>query len=261
VSRISKVKTFLRAAASLRSIHLRGLPIIPKRWWPSAPNNRTAYNEFILWIKSLHLLSAGWVVDVGANHGDFAQAASTVFPNAKVLLLEPVPALQAELNRRCLEHRPRWFLEPCAAGSHAGSGELVMDQKNDDIGSLAGFSDEYLRLNPTVAPTGTIICSIKPLDQILTERKIERVDLVKIDVEGFEFEVLDGFEKLLPMVRSIIVEVSLLRHAKADFDPVANMTNRLTGSGFEIVATIPSLYASDETRRPVEFNILARRVS
>lgn len=261
MNRISKITTFLRAAVSLRSINLRGLPIIPKRWWPSVPNNRTAYNEFILWIKSLRLSSASWVVDVGANHGDFAQAASTVFPNAKVLLIEPVPVLQAELKSRCLDYQPRWFLEPCAAGSQAGSGELVMDQKNDDIGSLVGFSDEYLRLNPSVATAGTITCSIKPLDQILAERKIEHIDLVKIDVEGFEFEVLDGFQSLLPVVRSIIVEVSLVRRAKADVDPVANMTNRLTESGFEIVATIPSVYAPDETRRPVEFNILARRVS
>lgn len=242
-------------------MHVRGFPLIPKRWWLSLPYNRTAYNEFILWIKSLRLVSADWVLDVGANHGDFAQAASTVFPAAKILLIEPLPTLHTELQRRCLDHQFQWFLEPCAVGAHPGRGELVIDAKDDAIGSFAGFSDEYLRLNPTVAPTGTIICSIKPLDQILTERKIERVDLVKIDVEGFEFEVLDGFEKLLPMVRSIIVEVSLLRHAKADSDPVANMTNRLTGSGFEIVAAIPSVYAPDEMRRPVEFNILARRVS
>jgi FkbM family methyltransferase len=261
VSSISKITTFLRAAVALRSVHLRGLPLIPKRWWPSLPYNRTAYNEFILWIKSLGLPSASWVVDVGANHGDFAQAASTVFPNAKVLLIEPLPTLQAELKRRCLEYQPRWFLESCAAGARAGTGELVMDAKDDAIGSLFGFSDEYLRVNPSVATAATIACSIKPLDQILTERKIDHVGLVKIDVEGFEFEVLDGLQKLLPVVRSIIVEVSLVRHAKTDFDPVANMTNRLTKSGFEIVAAIPSVYAPDEMRRPVEFNILARRVS
>jgi FkbM family methyltransferase len=259
VTRISKITTFLRAAVALRSINLRGLPIIPKQWWPSAPSNRTAYNEFILWIKSLRLRSTGWVVDVGANHGDFAQAASTVFPDAKVLLIEPLPILQVELNRRCLEHQPQWFLESSAAGSYTGTAELVVAAENDGIGSLLGFSDEYLRLNPSVMPGGTVTCSIKPLDQILAERKIEFVDLVKIDVEGFEFEVLDGLQKFLPMVRSIIVEVSLVRRPSADADPVANMTNRLTRAGFKIQATIPSLYALEGARRPVEFNILARR--
>jgi tRNA G46 methylase TrmB len=76
------------------------LPLVPKRWWPSVPYNRTSYNEFILWIKSLGLTSASWVIDVGANHGDFAQAASTVFPDAKILLIEPVSTLHAELKRR-----------------------------------------------------------------------------------------------------------------------------------------------------------------
>jgi FkbM family methyltransferase len=235
------------------------LPLVPKQWWPSVPYNRTSYNEFILWIKSLGLTSASWVIDVGANHGDFAQAASTVFPDAKILLIEPVSTLHTELERRCLAYNSQWFLEPCAAGSHQGTGELVIDQRNDAIGSLAGFSEEYLQANPLATAAGSVTCTVKPLDQILTERQIESVDLVKIDVEGFEFEVLEGFQKLLPSVRSIIVEVSLVRLAKAGVHPLVAMSSRLTENGFEIVAVIPSLYALNQTWCPVEFNILARR--
>jgi FkbM family methyltransferase len=260
VSRISKVTTFLRAAVALRSAHLRGLPLIPKRWWASLPHNRTAYNEFILWIKSLSLSSTEWVVDVGANHGDFAQAASTVFPDAKVLLIEPLPTLQKELQRRCLDHQLRWFLEPCAVGAHVGRGDLVIDSKDDAIGSLAGFSDEYRRIAPSLAAARAVTCDIKPLDQILEERRIEHVDLIKIDVEGFEFEVLEGFRKHLTLTRAIIVEVSLVRRVTSGSDSLATMTNRLRESGFDIVAAIPSVYSLDETPRPVEFNILARRV-
>jgi FkbM family methyltransferase len=259
VNNIFKIRTFFHAAIALRSANLRGLPLIPKRWWQSVPNNRTAYNEFILWIKSLGLTSASWIIDVGANHGDFAQAASAVFPGAKILLIEPLPILQAELKRRCLDHQSRWFLESCAAGSHAGASELVIDPKNDDIGSFVGFSEEYLRVNPSVTSAGTVTCAIKPLDQILAEREIEHIDLVKIDVEGFELEVLEGFQKFLPSVRSIIVEVSLVRCAKVGVDPLETMRSRLTENGFSIVAVIPSLYAPDQTLRPVEFNILARR--
>lgn len=259
MSIISKITTFFRAALAVRSIHLRGLPLIPKSWWPSLPANRTAYNEFILWIKSLSLSSASWIVDVGANHGDFAQAASTVFPAAKILLIEPLPILQVELKRRCLEYESRWFLEPCAAGSHSGTGQLTVDPANDAIASFAGFSDEYLQVSPSVAPAGTVTCNIKPLDQILIERQIEYVDLVKIDVEGFEFEVLEGLQKSLPSVRSMIVEVSLVRLAKVGVDPLREMRNRLEGNGFEIVAVIPSLYTPGRRSRPVEFNVLARR--
>jgi FkbM family methyltransferase len=259
VNNILKIRTFFHAAIALRSANLRGLPLVPKRWWRSVPNNRTAYNEFILWIKSIGLPSASWIVDVGANHGDFAQAASTVFPAAKILLVEPLPILQAELKRRCSEHQSRWFLEPCAAGSHAGTAELVIDPMNDAVGSLTGFSEEYLRINPSVASARTVTCAIKPLDRILAEREIEHVDLVKIDVEGFEFEVLEGFQKFLPSVRSIVVEVSLVRRAKVGVDPLETMRSCLTENGFSIVAVIPSLYAPDQTLRPVEFNILARR--
>lgn len=105
------------------------------------------------------------------------------------------------------------------------------------------------------------MCEVKPLDQFSTERNIKNVDLVKIDVEGFEFEVLEGFQKHMASIRAIIVEVSLVRSVKAGSDLFALMSNRLTASGFEIAAVMPSVYAGDGTPRPVEFNILARHPS
>jgi FkbM family methyltransferase len=259
VNSISKIATFFRAAIALRSLNLLGLPIISKKLCPGVPTNRTLYNEFILWIKALSLPSARWIIDVGANHGDFAQAASAVFPDAKVLLIEPLPSLQSELKDRSTSHGGRWFLENCAAGQYAGTDKLEIDPRDDSIGSLAGFSEEYCRANPSATVGGTVICNVKPLDQILAEREIKSVDLIKIDVEGFEFEVLQGLEKSLSAVQSIIVEVSLARQAIEGMDPLASMIRRLTESGFAIVAVKPSLYASGNEWQPVEFNILARR--
>ena len=259
MNRISKIVTFFRAASALQAIHLRGLPIIPKCLWPAVPTNRTLYNEFILWIKALGLPSACWIVDVGANHGDFAQAASTVFPDAKVLLIEPLPKLQSELKLRCASHEGRWFLENCAAGHSAGTARLEIDPRDDTIGSLAGFSEDYRRANPSAAAGGAVTCNVKPLDQILAERGIKSADLVKIDVEGFEFEVLKGLENSLSSVRAIIVEVSLVRLAREGFDPLASMIKYLTDNRFTIVSVKPSLYASNEKWQPVEFNVLARR--
>ncbi len=126
-------------------------------------------------------------------------------------------------------------------------------------GSFARFSDEYRQIDPSIAATATVMCEVKPLDQISTERNIKNVDLVKIDVEGFEFEVLEGFQKHMASIRAIIVEVSLVRSVKAGSDLLALMTNRLTTSGFETAAVVLSLYAGD--KQPVTFNILARRAS
>ncbi len=207
----------------------------------------------------MELSSASWVIDVGANHGDFAQAASTVFPDAKVLLIEPLPSLQPELRERCAKSNSRWFLEPCAAGASAGTAALTIDAGNDTVASLTGFSEEYSRINPSVAmPTG-ITCSVKTLTQILAKRQIQTVDLLKVDVEGFEFEVLKGTAEILSVVRSIIVEVSLIRRAKVELHPLTAMIGYLTCNGFEIVRVIPSLHAPKQPWHPVEFNILARR--
>ena len=63
----------------------------------------------------------------------------------------------------------------------------------------------------------------------------------------------------MALTRAIIIEVSLAHAVKAGNDPLAQMTNRLTESGFEIAAVILSLYARD--KQPMVFNILARRAS
>jgi FkbM family methyltransferase len=256
---LSKIEKFIRAAISVRSVHLRGLPLIPKRLWPGAPTNRTVYNEFILWIKALGLPSADWIIDVGANHGDFAQAASTVFPAAKVLLIEPLPQLQAELQDRCKSHPARWFLESVAAGSSPGHGQLQIDANDDTISSLAGFSEGYRNANPFAVSAGTVSCVVKPLDEVLAEKNIKSVDLVKIDVEGFEFEVLKGLEKSIQFIRSIIVEVSLIRLRGNNENPLASMISYLTDKGFAVVSIHASLYEAEIDWRPVEFNLLMRR--
>lgn len=123
---------------------------------------------------------------------------------------------------------------------------------------LPDLAKECRQINPSAA-VAPITRVVKPLDQIRAERKIEHVDFVKIHLERFEFEVMEGFQKHMALTRAIIIEVSLVRAVTAGNDPLAQMTNRLTESGFEIAAVVPSLYAGD--KQPVEFTILARRAS
>lgn len=253
-----KIAAYLQSAWVQRGLNLRGLPLIPKSLWPVAPYNRTLFNEFVLWIHQLQLSEVKWVVDVGANHADFAQAANALFPTANVLLVEPLPTLHAELQRRCAVRGKQWQLATCALSKERGTATLHVDQAHDDIGSLMGFSEEYLRANPASQASRTFACEVRTLDDLCPEYAIHKIDLLKIDVEGFEFEVLGGGGKMLQATESLIVEVSLVRRG-GDADVLERMLTLLRSAGFQLVELLPSYFAADRPWLPLEFNLLARR--
>jgi FkbM family methyltransferase len=254
-----KLLTYLRASLLRGGINLLGLPLIPKRIWPDAPSNRTAFNEFVSWVHRLQLDNVRWVVDVGANHGDFAQAASALHPKAQVLLVEPLPTLHAELSRRAEGRGGRWHLVPAALGHLPGQATLRVDPEIDGVSSLMEFNEAYLQAHPEVKPRQSFQCEVTTLDRLCADWEIELIDLLKLDVEGFEFEVLAGAGETLPRTRAVAVEVSRTRHAGEDSDPLLRMVSFLEGVGLTLMAVLPSDYAANRPWQPVEFNLLARR--
>jgi hypothetical protein len=67
-----------------------------------------------------------------------------------------------------------------------------------------------------------VVVEAVPLDEVL--RDVERIDVVKIDVEGAELEVLMGSREVLKRVRALALELS--RNARA-------VLALLRGAGFE----------------------------
>ena len=254
-----KFAAYFRAARLLGGINFRGLPLIPKRFYRAAPCNRRAFNEFVSWIHRLKLEEVRWVVDGGANHGDFAQAVSGLHPSAQVLLVEPLPHLQDELKRRADYQGGRWHVVPAALGRAPGHATLHVDTNRDDVGSLLEFNEEYLNAHPEVRPGQDIPCEVTTLDRLCVGRDIRTIDLLKLDVEGFEFEALAGAVEMLPRTRAVVVEVSHTRHAGEGDDPLLQMIRLLSEAGFALVALLPSIYSTERSWQPIEFNLLARK--
>jgi len=254
----SKLSSYARAAAVQGGLNLRGLPGIPKSLSLDAPSNRESFNQFVLWIHRLQLPRVNQIVDVGANHGDFSLAAGALHPQARVLLVEPLPTLKAELERRCARRGGTWRLEPSALGSQSGSATLHVDPQHDAIGSLVGFNEEYLKANPEARAGRTFICQVRTLDELCLEQGIETIDLLKIDVEGFEFETLRGGARMLRATTALIIEVSLVRRGDGA-EALPKMLEVLASAGLRLVELYPSLYSDETPWLPVEFNLLARR--
>ena len=260
---LEKMGAYLGAAIATRSANLAGLPLLPKRMLMNTPHNRAAYNTFIRWIRTdLALRKAAVVFDVGANHGDFARAASACFPEATVYLFEPVPELQPILRRQAQRYPSRWNVEPVALGAEAGSMLMDISAEDDTIGSLVGFSDAYRVMNPAARTGRRINVAVDSVADFCARRDVQHIDLLKVDVEGFEFEVMRGTAHMLERISAVIVEVSLVRKPSGASDQLVEMLRLLVSAGFSIVDVKPSISSQVVTEppwKPFEFNVLARR--
>jgi FkbM family methyltransferase len=146
--------------------------------------------------------------DIGANIGVYALFASKrVGPRGKVVAFEP----QAQTFSRFLENIrineiTNITPEPFAVGSIEGYVAMVCDiDSSKSHTRMANLSDHIIYDNPK-----TYQCECISLDKYLCAHAIERLDYIKIDVEGFEFEVLRGAVQTLERFKPPIIQVELV---------------------------------------------------
>ena len=157
------------------------------------------------------LKPGGTFIDVGANVGLFSVAAGRqVGPTGSILSFEPAPetmsALTATMRLNGLS--PIVTLHQSAAGRENGTAKL-------NVGHICGHSS----LLPIDDKRETIDVSVVVLDDIIGDRQ---VDLIKIDVEGWELEVLEGLRKTLANNRdaSVLLEFGPSHLKRAGSDPL-----------------------------------------
>jgi FkbM family methyltransferase len=126
------------------------------------------------------------VFDVGANVGEMAELFVSHFPQATVHAFEPVDSTFAKLTRAVGKH-PRVIPHRMAASDTAG---LATIRLFDDSARNTLVSDltDSLRTDSS----GLEDIEMLRLDAVMAELKVDSIDLLKIDVEGFEANVLRG---------------------------------------------------------------------
>ena len=141
----------------------------------------------------VELTHAGDVVwDVGANVGWYTRRfLEQVGPGGHVVAVEPVPANARRLA--LLAESERLTVLQAALATTDGRASFAVSGENGETSCIDGASGP---LDVRVARGDT-----------LAEQGVPRPQVVKIDVEGFEGDVLDGMGTLLADVRGVVVEV------------------------------------------------------
>jgi FkbM family methyltransferase len=130
--------------------------------------------------------------DVGANIGQTAVKAVTAFPSVSVVCFEPHPKTFAQLNGRMSEVK-RVAVHNLALGSKSGRADLYAYELSD-LNSLVPNSPYVARLKPEAQ---SVAVEVATLDEFCEAHSIDRIDVLKIDTEGFDAMVLRGAQGML----------------------------------------------------------------
>jgi len=152
------------------------------------------------------------VFDVGANEGQSARAFLRHFPRARIYSFEPTPATFEKLKALAAT-QPRVTPVNLALGESPGRvafNENSFHQTNSILPSTTS-AQEYL--GPAVTDfQRKIEIELTTLDEFCRRESVPAIDLLKLDVQGFELFVLRGAQALLSARRigCIVLEVSFI---------------------------------------------------
>lgn len=174
-----------------------------------------------LFLKSLKArgLVINNILDVGAHKGDWSMLAATILPEATYYLIEPQEELKPEIDRFLARQKGKVFF----GGAGAEDGELTLTMWEDFAGS--SFLLEEGQANGKIQKK----VPIYSIDGLIARAEMPVPDICKIDVQGFEIEVLKGAAGIFGKTEVFILEASLFRFSPNQpllHDLIAYMTQR-----------------------------------
>ena len=187
------------------------------------------------------------IVDVGANTGLFSLVAKTVNPAASVTAFEPVERVYRKLIDNIRLNHLDIDAVPAALSNHTGEGHYF-DTLTEHVYSITVNKN----LLGADVPFEKRPVHMIALDDFIRENRIDRIDLMKIDVETHEAEVLEGLHDHLDRFRpDILVEV-------LDDEVAAKLNHVLAGKDYRFfdISERDGLHPIEDIRKSTERNIL-----
>ena len=146
------------------------------------------------------------VVDIGANTGQFSLVMRKNFPLSNIFAFEPLK--QPFLTYSTIfKDDTNVKIFNSAIAPKTGVAEINVS-KSCDSSSLLEISDLQDEIFPGTSAIGSENITMGPLDSFVSKEQIKGASLLKLDVQGFELEVLRGCNELLGLFDMVYCECS-----------------------------------------------------
>ncbi len=163
----------------------------------------TAYEGFTIQLWKHFSQESKYIFDIGANVGLFGIVSKKIAKNAEVFFIEPLERNVLLIKKNILLNGMHLDVFPVAVADKESTSTFY-DMKSDDntIGSLKKDFVKKHKHHKEIVP---IKVPVTTLDNLVNNNSIPAIDLMKIDVEGVDFEVLKGANNTIKMYRPVII--------------------------------------------------------
>jgi FkbM family methyltransferase len=214
--------------------NLRGFTIENRLfWYKSIQNTKWETQSNRLWAQMAERSEI--IFDVGANTGYYSLLAKAVNPTCKVYGFEPVPRIFKWYKNNCLVNKFDIDCFNIALSDRIGENKIFLQKSRQNVYS-ASLDKSFAESHSTriIEPETIFTTTIK---DIVEKNQLEKIDLMKIDVEGYELQVLTGMGEYLQKFKpSFLIEV---------------LSNELGASLTEILKPLNYLFFNlNETQKP-----------
>lgn len=144
-----------------------------------------------------------FILDIGAYKGEWAAMARQIFPEAEIMMLEAAEERIPDLETVKQLHGGKTDYRISLLGAEYREGVVFNKYPNAPTGNsvLTGWKS---------GNKFQVKCTMRTVDAILGEAGKPEPDFIKLDVQGYELEVLKGAKKCLGKTQAVLMEVSLI---------------------------------------------------
>lgn len=163
------------------------------------------------------------IFDVGANQGQFATQIRKYFPHTDIYSFEPIDTCFEALQQH-FQSDPHFKAFHYAIGDENAETTFHLNESSPSS-SLLKMQPAHYENYPGTQKTVEQKVSVRTLDSLFPEWPAERKILLKIDVQGYEYQVLKGAAQLLRQVEVILAEVMFeeLYERQSTFDQLNDL--------------------------------------
>lgn len=188
--------------------------------------------------------TAGWVVDVGANTGQWSRSFLTLVPTVRRLdAIEPLPTEASRLREDLHARFPQVQSTVHAVAVGAEDGTTATLSVAGTFSSLLALDSEVIgdySKEQHLTSTTTLRVPMRTLDALFAGEN-GPVDLLKLDVQGLERQVLAGARHTLERTRCVLIEMNYVHHYQGDA-LLPDLWRLLERQGFAFWSTTPPFY-------------------
>jgi FkbM family methyltransferase len=180
----------------------------------------------------------GVIFDVGAHLGESSIAFALEFRDAQIHAFEPVGAIFDSLKHNCR----KWHNIKCH--------KLALGSKEEDRSIQLRSADRFCSMNQMsrlaneVSPPELVeTIHITTVDQLAYDLRIGQIAVLKIDVEGFELEVLRGARRMLNERRilSVMAETSFTKGSRQHVH-IDDLQSAFSAAGYKLAGYYDPAY-------------------